>query len=229
MTLRTKVYTGLIYLLILSILAACGPAAPTAEPTTTAAPTQAPTNTLEPTATQAPTETPVPTDPAASADATAATPDPAGAAATLPAAGELPTTTAGQATAAPPAAGSGSAAADMYQYLGQDIADNSQFSPNRPLTITWTVKNAGTTTWTTDYTLRYFSGPKASQDVYNFTKSVAPEGTINFTVTFTTPANPGDYNMWFKLTNAAGQNFGDVNLVYTVTNNPTAATSTPAN
>jgi hypothetical protein len=185
-------------------LVACGPATATPAPTATAMPTEQPTSTEAPT--EAPTATTAPTQPAASA-----TPD-----ANL-------TPTVAQ-NAAPPASG---AIADKYQYLGQDIADHTQFLPNRTVTVTWTIKNIGTTGWTTGYTLRYFSGPKASKDVYPFSKEVPVNATINFTVTFKTPADPGDYDMWFKLTNNAGQNFGDLDLVYTVSNNPQKATSTP--
>jgi hypothetical protein len=118
--------------------------------------------------------------------------------------------------------------ADKYQYLGQSIADHSRFLPNRTEAITWTVKNIGTTGWTTGYTLRYFSGPKATKDAYSFSKAVPVNDTINFIVTFTTPAQLGNYDIWFKLTNSQGQNFGDLALVYTVTNNPQKATATPA-
>jgi hypothetical protein len=45
---------------------------------------------------------------------------------------------------------------------------------------------------------------------------------------FTTPSEPGDYDLWFKLTNLAGQNFGDLDLVFTVSNNPVKATPTTA-
>jgi hypothetical protein len=96
------------------------------------------------------------------------------------------------------------------------------------VTVTWTVKNIGTNGWTKEYTLRYFSGPKATKDIYTFTKDVPANDTVNFVVTFTTPSDPGDYNLWFKLTNLSGQNFGDVNLLYTVSNNPVKATATTA-
>lgn len=203
-------------LLVLALLAACGPnAAQQAMPTATIAPTEAFTATFQPTATTPPTETLAPTATGAQDGTPGVTPQ---------------ATTAGgaqPATMVPPVGG---VADDKYVYLGQDVKDGSQFLPNRTVTITWTVQNAGATTWTTDYMMRYFSGPKASQDTYNFTKQVPPEGTINFMVTFTTPSAPGDYDMWFKLTNASGQNFGDLNLVYTVTNTPgSAPTATTTN
>jgi hypothetical protein len=216
MTMLIKVRQTLICFLLLALLAACGSTASqtSTTPTTdqTSVPTRTPRNTITPRPTRTFTQPVTSETPGGPGSGTL---DPQSTSAT-----QLPTVNPN-----PPAGG---AAADKYQYLGQDIADRTQFLPNRAVTITWTVKNAGTNGWTKEYILRYFSGPKPSKDFYNFTKDVPAGGTINFVVTFTTPAAPGDYDLWFKLTNAAGQNFGDLDLVFTVSNNPVRATSTPA-
>lgn len=215
MPLNHYARSGLIYFLILILLAACAPGSPQASETPTIEQTSLPTKTPRRTATPRPTRTEtqlvVSATPGGSVTGTA----------------EAVETTATQpANPNPPVSGP---APDKYQYLGQDIPDRSQFLPNRVVTITWTVKNDGTTGWTKDYTLRYFSGPKPAKDVYLFNKDVPAGGTINFVVTFTTPAVSGDYDLWFKLTNAAGQNYGDLDLVFTVTNSPVRGTSTPSN
>jgi hypothetical protein len=213
MCYQGKTLQFLFSVLVIFALTSCAPGAPDVTTTSTAETTSLPTRTPRRTATPRPTRTE--TQPA-----TSETP---GGLATGPA---LATGTAAT-KAVNPNPPVGGTAPDKYQYLGQDIPDRSQFLPNRTVTITWTVKNDGTNGWTKEYTLRYFSGPKPSKDVYYFTKDVPAGATINFIVTFTTPAAPGDYDMWFKLTNAAGQNFGDLDLVYTVSNNPVRATSTP--
>ncbi|MBE0696517.1 MAG: hypothetical protein IH586_06305 [Anaerolineaceae bacterium] len=215
MTMLLKARQALICFLILASQAACGPAAVQATITPTTAQTSLATQTPRSTSTPRLTRTSTPAE-------TSETPDGQNAGTLVPqltAQTQLPTVN-------PPTAGN---APDKYQYLGQDIPDRSQFLPNRVVTITWTVKNVGTNGWTKEYILRYFSGPKPSKDVYYFTKDVPVGDTINFIVTFTTPAAPGDYDLWFKLTNMAGQNFGDLDLVFTVSNNPVRATSTPAN
>lgn len=207
---------GILPILSLALaLAACGPKV---TPTPTAEPTQEPTATatLPPTETSAPTQAPEATTPA---DATAA-PD-AGVSLTL-------TPAAGVTLPAPPAGGSG--AADVYQYVSQNVPDGIEVRPGASLNISWVVKNAGETTWTTGYALRYFSGPQGASDSYPFTKSVAPGQTLTLTLTLTAPQELGDYNTWWKLTNEQQQNFGDVNLQFTVTNTPGAApkpTATP--
>lgn len=221
MTLQMKAILGLLCLLI---LAACGP---NAAPAATETPTQAPTHTPRPTKTPLPTETPTVPPAAITSDPGAAT-TPGTAQPGAGQSGAAQPTAAQPAGAQPakPAAGAGGVAPDKYTYLGQDVADHTQFLPNRTVTITWTIQNSGTTGWTKDYTLRYFAGPEPSKTFYNFTKDVPVKDTINFVVTFTTPSEPGDYDLWFKLTNAAGQNFGDLDLVFTVSNNPVKATPT---
>lgn len=210
MTFHLKACLGLICLLL---LAACGPNATPMVPTLTEAPAQPPTLTARPSETPQPSQTPTMTALTSAAGSTPGTLEPAGTAASQPA-------------AANPSAGG--KAPEKYTYLGQSISDRTQFLPNRTVTIIWTIKNTGTNGWTKDYTLRYFAGPEPSKEVYAFTKDVPVNDTINFTVTFTTPAAPGDYDLWFKLSNNAGQNFGDLDLVFTVSNNPVRATSTPA-
>ncbi len=246
MMLRFKALTGLLCLAIL--LTACGPQAnpdATAAPTGTAAPAESPTTrpTRTPRPTGTPRHTPTPGAEAGTAEGTTAATESGAPAAGNPAGADNPAgagnsagadtpaapgTTGGAAGAAtqpaaggqPPASGK---ATEKYTYLGQDIPDKTQFLPNRVVTVTWTVKNTGTTGWTKAFTLRYFAGPKPNRDAYSFTKDVPVNDTINFVVTFTTPAVPGDYDLWFKLTNAANQNFGDLDLVYTVSNNPVKA------
>lgn len=210
MTLLSKACLGLFCLIF---LAACGPDATLAAPTPTETSSPAPTSTTQPSETPRPSDTP---------DMTALT----SAVETNPDAPAAIGTDAPQSPAANPSAG-GTAPED-YTFLGQDIPDRTQFLPNRTVTVTWTIKNTGTIPWNKDYTLRYFAGPPPSTEVYPFTKDVPVNDTINFVVTFTTPATPADYDLWFKLTNDAGQNFGDLDLVFTVSNSPERSTSTPA-
>ena len=210
MSITKTTRLGLAILLLTLSLTACAGATPAAAPTAAATATVAATETLEPSETPYPTET-VPVAPT-SATTVAGTPG------ATTAAGAGVTPAAGTTPAAPAAGGSG--AADKYSYLGQSIADKTQLRPGRQVSITWTIKNSGTNGWTKDYMLRYFSGPKPDKDVYTFGKDVPAGGTVNFIVTFTTPNDLGDYDLWFKLTNSQMQNFGDLDFAFTVTNTP---------
>jgi hypothetical protein len=212
MILRIGLAGGLIW-----SAAAC--ASTTATPTATAVVvTDVPTPTTNPA-----TDTPVPTNVPAPTDAS-------GQSSTQP--GDQPTAAAGAppaAAASQPAGGSaaGGAPADVEKYVSQNMADQKQLRPGVPEIITWTVQNAGTVGWTADYTANYFAGVKAQVNSVRFGKTVAPNGMVSISVTFTTPTIPGNYNMWWKLTNLQGQNFGDVDFSFTVTNTPGQVTPTP--
>lgn len=210
MTTMKTLRNGLAVVLILFSLTACGSPSSAGTPTPENSPTASvPTKTLVPTRTPIPTEVP-PTQPASALT-------------TTPAAGTTPAAagTAAATKAAPAAnAGGGTGPTDKYQFLGQTIADKIQVRPGTTMTITWTIKNAGTVGWTTDYSMRYFSGIKAAKDFYNFSRAVPAEKSIDLTVTIQAPNVNGDYNTWWKLTNAQGQNFGDVDFSFTVTNTP---------
>ena len=226
-TMKTSL-SGLAILLVLLSLTACASATQPA-PTPTTQPPTATATVPVPTSTSAPTEVP-PTLKAdvtqSSQTATASANPSGGSTGSGTTANTTPSAT--KAAANPQPAAGGSAPADHYQYITQSLADHSQLRPGVTVSITWAVKNTGTSGWTTGYALRYFSGIKAAKDSYAFPKTIAPGETANLTITFTTPDTPGDYNTWWKLTNANLQNFGDVDFTFTVTNTPTKATSTPA-
>ena len=105
-------------------------------------------------------------------------------------------------------------------HVSQTLPDNYQVRPGTSVTIVWTVKNVGATAWGEGYALRQFTGPDVGKSYIPFPKAVYANETTQLSVTFTTPTVPGDYNLWYKLTNAQSQNFGDVNFVFTVTNTP---------
>jgi hypothetical protein len=180
--------------------------------------TAGPTETFEPFATDTP-ETPSTEAPTAVIESTGNPPaeNPA-------AAGTQPVPGAGSTVATltplPAAAQPVSAAADKYRYVSQTLPDGYQVRPNVQVTISWTVKNIGTTAWTTDYSMRYFVGPKPKQTYIAFPKTISANTAIALSATFVTPAQPGDYDLWFKLVNAQSQNFGDVDFKFTVTNTP---------
>jgi hypothetical protein len=203
---------------ILFSAAACTPKAtpsPTAEPTAT----ESPTETMEPTEIE--TETPEvldtpettvePGSTANPADANPVDPNAAGQQPTAAGASNAPATSAGQPVSTAP---------DKYQYITQNLADGYQVRPNVSVTITWSIKNIGTTLWDKNYSLRYFAGPEVKNTFIPFPKTVAANAATDLTVTFTTPAQPGDYDLWFKLANAQSQNFGDLDFVFKVTNTP---------
>ncbi len=90
------------------------------------------------------------------------------------------------------------------------IADNTEIPVGTTFVKTWRLRNNGTCTWTSDYTLVFYSGdtmngPATSQ----LTSSTVPPGaTIDVSVTLIAPTTPGTYRSEWRLRNADGATFG---------------------
>jgi hypothetical protein len=118
---------------------------------------------------------------------------------------------------------------DKAQYVGQGIADDTKFDPGAPFTITWTVKNTGTTTWTTKYLLRFYSGDQmGAPATVAFPKEVKPGENVDLSVNMSAPASSGTFISNWVLTNADGSNFYPLYIQIKVGNAPTATVTSAA-
>jgi hypothetical protein len=90
------------------------------------------------------------------------------------------------------------------------IPDNWETSPVDHFTKTWRLKNIGSCTWTSGYSLKFDTGDQmgapASQQLT--TGTVAPGGTIDVSVDLLSPATPGTYQGFFKLRASDATTFG---------------------
>jgi len=90
------------------------------------------------------------------------------------------------------------------------IADNWETSPADHFTKTWRLKNIGSCTWTSGYSLVFDHGDQmsapASQQLTAGT--VAPGATIDVSVNLLSPATPGTYQGYFKLRASDATIFG---------------------
>jgi hypothetical protein len=142
------------------------------------------------------------------------------------AAGESGTTTLPQVATQAPAPGA--TAPDKAAWVSNSPADGTTLQPGQRFEIRWTVKNSGTTTWNTSYSVRFFSGNiTTDKNLYNLRSETKPDGTAEIIVDATAPTTPGDYFTWWKLTNDQGVNFGDIDLAIKVAGT-VAATATTA-
>ncbi len=117
---------------------------------------------------------------------------------------------------------------DKAQYVSQGIADDTKFDPGAGFTITWALKNIGTTTWTTKYLLRYYSGDQmGAPATVAFPKEVKPGETVELSVNMTAPTSAGTFISNWVMTNADGVNFYPVYIQIKVGNAPTATTAPP--
>ena len=103
-------------------------------------------------------------------------------------------------------------AADGVTFISETIPDNTQMAPGQNFTKTWTLRNSGTTTWTTGvngYTLNYVSGAKMGAPNYvTLSSLVAPNGQTTFSVPMTAPTTPGTYTGYWRMNNSSGVPFG---------------------
>ncbi len=90
------------------------------------------------------------------------------------------------------------------------VEDKTQFSPGESFEKIWRLKNVGSCTWTSAYSLVFDSGDAlgapASQQLT--TGTVAPGQMIDIAVTLTAPDDPGTYTGYFKLRSPSSLVFG---------------------
>jgi hypothetical protein len=90
------------------------------------------------------------------------------------------------------------------------VPDGTVFEPEETFVKTWRIRNNGSCTWTSAYTVVFDSGDAMSGPA-SFpltTESVPPGAEVNISINLTAPENPGSYRGDWKLRNAAGQTFG---------------------
>ena len=114
----------------------------------------------------------------------------------------------------------GAPAAAKYELTGQDPADGTVLGKDYNFDAMWTIKNTGTTTWTKEYRLAFFTGdrmnPGNAANYYAFRNEVPPGESITVIADMKTPLTAGSYYSWWKLKDDAGQNFGDLDLTIKV-------------
>lgn len=89
------------------------------------------------------------------------------------------------------------------------VPDNTVETPSTTFTKTWRLKNIGTCTWTTSYSLVFDSGTQMGGPAsVHLPNSVAPGSTVDVSVTLTSPNDPGNYIGYWKFQNASGVRFG---------------------
>jgi hypothetical protein len=87
--------------------------------------------------------------------------------------------------------------------------DGSSFAPSTPFTKTWRLRNFGTCTWTTGYSLVFTSGTQmGGLSPKYLLGNVAPGQTVDISVDLTAPATLGHYRGYWMLQNPYGTRFG---------------------
>jgi hypothetical protein len=90
------------------------------------------------------------------------------------------------------------------------IPDGTVLAPGATFTKTWKLQNAGTTTWTTSYSLGFISGDQMGTITsVPLSQSVAPGQQVDVSVNMVAPTTAGTYKGFWKMKNASGQLFND--------------------
>ncbi len=99
---------------------------------------------------------------------------------------------------------------DWAQFVADvTIPDGTTFTGGTAFAKTWRLKNIGTCTWTTDYSIAFVDGTQmGSTSSVKLGSSVAPGNTIDVSVNLTAPSAAGTYRGNWRMKNAGGVLFG---------------------
>jgi hypothetical protein len=99
---------------------------------------------------------------------------------------------------------------DQAQFISDvTIPDGTKMTPGQAFTKTWRLRNLGSCTWTSSYSLVFASGDSlGAPSVVNLTGNVASGATVDVSVDMKSPMTAGNYRSNWKLRNASGQVFG---------------------
>ncbi len=116
---------------------------------------------------------------------------------------------------------------DKASFVGQKPLDGAQVGILEKFDVSWTLRNDGKTTWTKQYSLRYYSGASLGErTIYYFPKEVPPGEEIKLIVDMVAPNYTATLNTNWVLANADGAAFFPVYLQVQIVNGPTV-TPTP--
>ncbi len=124
------------------------------------------------------------------------------------------------------------AIADKSVWISNNPTDGTSLTPGQTFTLTWKVQNTGTTTWNTNYSVRFYTGTKVGANNFNLSKTVNPNDVLDIPVQMTAPNDPGKYTTYWVITNDQGVNFRPLSFEFnvsgpTATPAPAEATQTP--
>ena len=127
----------------------------------------------------------------------------------------LPTATSKPATAVyvPPAVTSTPASSTLCLHAtltsDGDIPDGTEMSPNQTFTKSWTFKNTGTCTWTTEFDIFFVSGDQMSApSVLDFPQTVQPGQSVTVSIPMVAPSAAGTYTGYWNFADQGGKRFG---------------------
>jgi hypothetical protein len=101
---------------------------------------------------------------------------------------------------------------DNMAFIGDvTVPDLTEMTAGQEFTKTWSIKNTGSCTWSTAYSIVFAYGSDKiwAKPSANLTAEVLPGQTAEISVTLKAPTKPGTYKAWYKMHNNNGYNFGE--------------------
>jgi hypothetical protein len=97
-------------------------------------------------------------------------------------------------------------ACDVAQFINDvTISDGTVFGSGNSFTKTWQLKNVGTCTWSSSYSLVFDSGSQMGGPAsVPLPASTVPGASVNISVNLQAPATDGSYTGFWGLTNSSG-------------------------
>jgi hypothetical protein len=90
-----------------------------------------------------------------------------------------------------------------------DIPDGTEMSPNQAFTKTWTFRNTGTCTWTTQFDIFFVSGDQMSApSILDFPQTVQPGESVTISIPMVAPSAPGTYTGYWIFADQGAKRFG---------------------
>jgi len=200
----------LIPIVLLAILPACSTAVPTVD---TYAIYTAAANTVQAELTNAALLTPSPTATATATETPPPTPD---------------FTFTPQFSVTPQVTATQGQLMDKAEFIGQSVADQTNFTAGTAFRVVWTLRNVGPTVWTNQYSIRYLSGDQmGAVSSVPLSKNAKYTESMEIAVDFVAPATLGAKTSNWCLYNASNQCFYPFYIqIVVVAGSATAPTAT---
>jgi hypothetical protein len=108
------------------------------------------------------------------------------------------------------------------------VPDGTTIEPGASFDKTWTLRNTGSCSWNTSYSLAYSSGDRMKGLAAFLPDSIASGDRVDITVSLVAPSTDGSYTGIWRMRNDQGQTFGgSVSVVINVGSLGPTATSGP--
>jgi len=89
------------------------------------------------------------------------------------------------------------------------VQDGTEMTPGQDFVKTWMIRNTGSCTWGTGYTLIHGYDERLDGVAEPLTNAVAPGEEVEVSVRFRAPTAVGEHRSYWRMQNAAGSAFGE--------------------